>query len=855
MKRLTIGILAHVDAGKTTLSEALLYNSGAIERLGRVDKGNAFLDTFSLEKERGITIFSKQAHVCYKESEITLIDTPGHIDFSCDTERALSIEDYAILVVSAPNGIEAHTKTLWKLLRARKIPTFIFVNKLDISQKTKAEIMGELKNSLSGECVNMKSTEDIAGADEELMDEFFSTGDILDTSVAKKTKECRLFPVYFGSALKNDGVKEFLDSLVRFTLAEEYSQTLFGARVYKIGRDKTGNRLSYVKITGRGINAKSKIKLSGEDEEKVEEIRIYSAEKYTQIKEAKPGMVVALTGLSKTYAGMGLGFEEDDKTILEPVLEYKINLPGEENPYECYMKFLSLLEEEPSLALRYEEGAYSKASRGEIRVRLMGEIQLEVLSRLIKDRFNLSVSFSEGAILYKETISTATYGSGHFEPLRHYAEVHLRLEPLPRGAGIICESDCSTDILQKNWQRLILTHLEEKSHRGVLIGEPITDIKISLCAGKAHVKHTEGGDFRQATYRAVRQGLMKAQSLILEPSFDFSIELPREHLGRAMTDVSAMHGSADAPIFEGELAILTGNCPVSTMRSYAMELRAYTRGEGKITLTPGKYIPCHNSDEVISERKYNPELDERNTPNSVFCKNGSGYVVPWNEADALMHVEASSGEEEVIYNRRAVRSTLTKYNGTAEEDRELERIFEATYGKIKPRTLAERTENAAEGYTQKSEKPKKLKPKGDDYLIIDGYNLIFAWDRLKSLCDKDFSLARDTLITIMCNYSSFKKVKAVIVFDAYKNRKGEGSEEKYGNVLAVYTREGQTADSYIEKLAYELAREHSVRVVTSDLQEQLMVLGVGALRVSAREFAREISITEGELAEIIDSLK
>lgn len=854
MKRLTIGILAHVDAGKTTLCEGLLYNAGVIDRLGRVDKKNAYLDTFSLEKERGITIFSKQAFLSFGDTEITLIDTPGHIDFSCDTERALSVEDYAILVISAQNGVEAHTKTLWKLLRARKIPTFIFVNKTDICEKTKAEIMSELRHSLARECVNMLSSEDIAGASEALMAEFFDTGAILDSSVISAIADCEIFPVYFGSALKNEGVREFLSGLDRYTFMPRYSSTLFGARVYKISKDKSGNRLSYLKITGGSLLSKSKIRFD-DTEEKVEEIRIYSADKYTQIKEAKAGMLVALTGLTKTYAGMGLGFENNDETTLEPVLEYRMNLPEGKSPYEYYLKFLSLLEEEPSLSIHYKETGIAKSSGGEICVRLMGEIQLEVLTRLIEERFDIHVTFSEGEILYKETISDVSYGNGHFEPLRHYAEVHLRLEPLPRGRGIVCDSECSTDILAKSWQRLILTHLEEKSHKGALIGSPITDVKITVTAGRAHVKHTEGGDFRQATYRAVRQGLMKANSILLEPTFNFTLELPKDCLGRAMTDISNMHGNIDTPSFIGDTAILTGVCPVSTMRSYPIEFRAYTRGEGKITLTGGEYMPCHNSDEVISQRAYNAELDERNTPNSVFCKNGAGYVVRWDEADALMDISDDAGKEDVIYKERAVRSTLTKYEGTVKEDKELLAIFEKTYGKIRPRAVAEKVENAAKDYTQKSEKPRKLKPRGDDYLIIDGYNLIFAWDRLRQASEKDFSLARDVLITMMCNYSSFRRVKVIIVFDAYKNRGGEGSLEKYGNVTVAYTKEGQTADAYIEKTAHALVKEHSVRVVTSDMQEQFIVLGVGALRVSTQEFAKEMQINEEEISSVINSLQ
>lgn len=850
MKRLTVGILAHVDAGKTTLSEALLYNAGVIDRLGRVDKGNTFLDTFSLEKERGITIFSKQARLSFGDTELTLIDTPGHVDFSCETERALSVEDYAILVLSAPSGVEAHTKTLWRLLAARKIPTFIFVNKTDISEKTRKEITDELKSALAPECADMLSPEDIAGADEELMGEFFEEGAMSDESVRDAILGRRLFPVYFGSALKDAGVREFLVGLDRYTRAKSYGERLFGARVYKIGRDKGGNRLTYMKITGGRLSAKEKI--TTREEEKVEEIRLYSADKYTSVREASAGMLVAVTGLSQSFAGEGLGFERNDETAITPVLEYRMNLPEGASDYEYYLKLLSLLEEEPSLSIRYEEKA---RGRGEIKVRLMGEIQLEVLTRMIEERFGIAVSFSEGDILYKETVAEECIGCGHFEPLRHYAEVHLRIEPTERGRGIICESECSTDLLARNWQRLILTHLEEKVHRGVLTGSPITDVKITLTAGRAHLKHTEGGDFRQATYRAVRQGLMKARSVLLEPTFNYIIELPSEALGRAMSDISNMHGTQNAPSFVGEVAILTGSCPVATMRAYAIELRKYTHGEGKITLTPGEFIPCHNTDEVIAARGYSPELDERNTPNSVFCKNGAGYVVHWSEADALMHLSSDDGLEETIYQNSAVRSTRTEYKGTAAEDKELLRIFESTYGKINPRRAAERVENSATDAPPRPEKPRKQKPRGDDYLIIDGYNLIFAWDTLRSASEKDFSLGRDTLITMMCSYASYKRVKVVIVFDAYKNKDATGHEEQYGEVTVAYTKRGETADSYIEKLTHSLAQKHSVRVVTSDLQEQLMVLGAGALRVSVREFAKEMQITDTEIKEVLDSLR
>ena len=856
MKRIVAGILAHVDAGKTTLSEGLLYSSGMIDRLGRVDRRDAYLDTYSLERERGITIFSKQATLSFGDTEITLVDTPGHIDFSCEAERALSVQDYAILVISAADGIEAHTKTLWQLLKNRKIPTFIFVNKTDITEKTRLEIMSEIKSGLSHACVDFSSqdvkAEDSAGADELLMKEFFDTGSLSDESLCTAISARRIFPCFFGSALKMIGVREFLSDFDKYTEKIHYSDRLLGARVYKIARDASGRRLTYLKITGGRLSTKDTVTLKDKNgdvhTEKIEEIRVYSGEKYKVLKEASGGMLCTVLGPMHTEAGMGLGFEKSDELSLAPVLDYKMFLPSGVSVYEAYLKFMTLAEEDPSLSLSYNEKAK------EIRVRLMGEIQIEVLRRLIEERFGIAVSFGEGSILYKETVLSAVHGAGHFEPLRHYAEVHLLIEPLPEGSGIVCTSDCSTDLLALNWQRLILTHIEEKSHRGVLTGSPITDVKITLTAGKAHQKHTEGGDFRQATYRAVRQGLMKAESVLLEPTFNFRIELPCENLGRAMTDISSMHGKAEPPEIIGDTAILCGNCPVATMRSYATELRAYTHGEGKIAMAVGPYAPCHNSEEVIAKIGYDPELDERNTPNSVFCKAGSGYVVPWHEADALMHVSDESGREDTILEERAVKAQRVTYNGTAEEDRELMRIFESTYGKIKERRVAEKRENSADT-PEAPKRQKKAKSKGEDYLIIDGYNFIFASEDFRKLADTDISLARDTLTRIMCDYSAFRRCKVIIVFDAYKRRGGEGSREKYGDVSVVYTKEAETADAYIEKATHDIAEKNRVRVVTSDYQEQLVVLGSGGLRVSAKEFIREINMTSGEIKEAIKSLK
>ena len=856
MKRLTVGLLAHVDAGKTTLSEGLLFSSGNILKLGRVDRRDAFLDTHSIERERGITIFSKQAMLELGDTLFTLIDTPGHIDFSCEAERAISIQDYAILIISATDGVTAHTKTIWHLLAAKNIPTFIFVNKTDISDRNRAQILEELKCNISSGIVDFTHDttaefyENCASADERLMEEFFASDrldvDRISHSIAKR----RIFPCFFGSALKMKGVEELLLGLDKYTVEKNYSTALFGAKVYKIGRDAQGKRLSYLKVTGGSIKTKDVIEITlpgGETvDEKIEEIRLYSGDKYKSVQSAVAGTVCAILGPSSTRVGMGLGFEGSDVQTLSPVLDYRMILPREANTYETFMRLTALAEEDPSLALSYEPSTH------EIRVRLMGEIQIEVLRRVISDRFGVTVDFDEGEILYKETIADSVYGAGHFEPLRHYAEVHLRIDPLPEGSGIVSATECETDTLSLNWQRMIITHIEERAHRGVLTGSPLTDVKITLTAGKAHLKHTEGGDFRQATYRAVRQGLMKAESVLLEPTFDFRIELPRENLGRLMNDITSMCGRASAPEINEDVAILEGNCPVATMRSYAAELRAYTRGEGRIALTVGPYLPCHNTDEVIARRGYAPELDERNPAGSVFCKGGSGYAVPWDEADELMHVTPTGVAKEIVEQTASVRvAKKLDYRGTVEEDKELMRIFESTYGKIKKRTVSEKRENSAP-VAEKKERPKKQKPKGEEYVIIDGYNFLFAVDPLRRAAESDLARARDVLTRLMCDYAAFRKCRVIIAFDAYKRRGGEGSVEQIGPVTVVYTKESQTADAYIERTTYEIAEQHSVRVVTSDYQEQLVILGSGGLRVSAREFYAEILDTLKLIRERID---
>ncbi len=857
MKRTVIGILAHVDAGKTTLSEALLYKSGATDRLGRVDRRDAFLDTHAVERERGITVFSKQAIIELPETHVTLIDTPGHVDFTAETERSLSIQDYCILVVSATEGVTPHTLTLYNMLAARRIPTFIFVNKTDIAGARRVDLLSNLSAAFGSSVCDFdleyedeaRFFEGCASADENLMQEYFDTGSVSSAKIRESIKRRKIIPALFGSALKCEGITQLISAIDKYTEEKHYSENIFGAKVFKIAKDENGARLTYMKITGGKLMPKDSLRIisrGGEViSEKVEGIRLYSGTKFKTLKVAEAGTVCAVTGLSSTKAGMGLGVEVSDSTTTDPVLDHRMIFNDKSTDiFAAYLKLSPLAEEEPSLSLRYDD------KLGEIRVRLMGAIQTEVLTRIIKDRFGYDVSFGEGSILYKETVADTTYGAGHFEPLMHYAEVRLRIEPLPTGSGTVFATNCPQDSLKTNWQRLILSHLEERSHKGILIGAPLTDVKVTLIAGRAHPKHTEGGDFREATFRALRQGLMKSTPVLLEPTFDFTIELPAEHLGRAMTDVTNMKGSYDAPEFIGETAILRGNAPVFTMRSYPTEIISYTHGKGRITFTVGEYAPCHNAEAIILAAGYAPELDDTVSADSIFCKNGSGYTVPWYEADEKMHTEnpeesppRSDGDQ--LPARARSRSV---YRGTVEEDKELMRIFESTYGKIKRRTVPDKIENSAP-----EEKPqkKRAKPRGDDYLLIDGYNLIYAWDELKKLAGGELSFARDTLIRLMCNYNGYKKLRLILVFDAYRRKDNEGSVEECGGITVVYTKERQTADAYIEKASYELASKNSVRVVTSDYVEQLIVLGNGATRVSAREFVDEVRSVSLEINSII----
>lgn len=789
---------------------------------------------------------------------------PGHVDFAPEAERALSVEDCAVLVVNAQEGPMAHTLTLFNLLRQRRIPTFIFVNKMDIQNRGRRQILAELKRAFGPPVTDFslehedreRFLEECASASEELMSRYFESGDIPDDAIKAAISKRHIYPCFFGSALKLDGVSELLSALDKYTAEPFYSKTLFGAKVYKIATDPCGARLSYMKITGGSLAIKSTLRLKDKNgdihEERVEQIRLYSADRFKQLKAAEPGMICAIPGLIHTFASQGLGTQSTDEMAMSPVLDYRMIFESGTDIYKAYLDIAPIGEEEPSLSLRYDEGLK------EIRVKLMGPIQTEVLTRIIKDRFGYNVGFDEGSILYKETILNKVWGAGHFEPLMHYAEVRLRLEPLARGSGLVFTSDCPTDRLKTNWQRLILSILEGPRHRGVLTASPITDMQITLIAGRAHPKHTEGGDFREATCRALRQGLMKAECILLEPTFDFSAELPASLLGRLMTDVSNMHGSCGGAEFseDGTVAYVKGNAPVYTMRSYPTELRAYTRGEGKITLTVGEYAVCHNAEEIIAERGYNPENDVRARADSIFCKGGSGYVVPWYEADGLMHTEnpedsstdtdlSEVGEENAV----PTRARASVYRGTAAEDKELMAIFERTYGKITERRAPERVTNEADEVPAKPRRKPVIK--GDDYLIIDGYNFIYAHSYLSSLAEADLSHARDALIHLICNYHGYKKCKCVIVFDAYKRKGAEGTVESYGGVTVVYTKERQTADAYIEKAAYELGGKHTVRVVSSDYDEQLVILGAGALRVSAREFIEELETVADEIKDII----
>ena len=851
-KHIVLGILAHVDSGKTTLSEAMLYRSGAIRKLGRVDHKDAFLDTDALEKARGITIFSKQALLTAGSTDITLLDTPGHVDFSTETERTLQVLDYAVLVVSGTDGVQSHTETLWRLLRRYHVPTFVFVNKTDLPGKSKEELLAQLNHRLGEGFVDFgmpqaDRDEALALCDENLMNRMLEAGLLTDAEIIPAIARRHVFPCWFGSALKLDGVEELLTGLDRFTRPAP-ALDVFGAKVFKVSQDEQGARLTWLRVTGGELKVKAQ--LSGEADgepwaEKANQLRLYSGTKYTLEETIHPGQVCAVTGLTKARQGEGLGAERDsDLPVLEPVLSYQVLLPEGADVHAALGKLHRLEEEEPQLHVVWNE------TLDEIHVQLMGEIQLEVLRSLLAERFGLNVEFGPGGILYKETITEPMEGVGHYEPLRHYAEVHVKLEPLPRGSGMQFAADCREEVLDKNWQRLVLTHLEEKQHLGVLIGAPLTDVKITLIAGRAHLKHTEGGDFRQATYRAVRQGLMMAKSQLLEPWYAFRLEVPVESLGRAMTDIQRMEGSFDPPESGEETAVLTGFAPVASMRSYPMEVVSYTRGRGRLTLTPDGCRPCHNAAEVIEAAGYEPEHDLENPADSVFCAHGAGFVVPWDQVRSHMHVDSGWGkaarpepEEQTVPQRRAM-----AYRATLEEDAELLKIFERTYGPIKRDPLA------AFRPAQKRERPDfdaqqwEILP---EYLLVDGYNIIFAWDELSVLAKDSLEAARHKLMDILCNYQGYQKCNLILVFDAYRVPGSPGSIEQYHNIHVVYTKEAETADMFIEHVTHEIGKGRRVRVATSDGMEQIIILGHGALRVSARMFHEEVQNVEKQIRALV----
>ena len=895
MKKLVIGILAHVDAGKTTLSEGLLYLCGGIRKIGRVDHGDAFLDTYELEKERGITIFSKQALLKTDDMEVSLLDTPGHVDFSAEMERTLQVLDYAILVINGMDGVQSHTMTLWRLLERYQIPTFLFVNKMDQQGTDHDALLADLKNHLHENCVDFGKTEgaeegfsseqmeNIAVCDEKLLEKYLETGEVTVAESAALIAQRKVFPCFFGSALKMEGVEEFLNGLRTYTKEPKRRET-FGAKVFKIARDEQGNRLTYMKITGGSLKVKTLLSSEGAGqslpgrkveesswEEKVDQIRLYSGAKYETTQEAEAGLVCAVTGLTKTYPGEGLGVEsESELPVLEPVLNYQIILPDECDPHQMLQKLRMLEEEEPQLHILWD------SQLGEIHAQLMGEVQIEILKKMIWDRFHVAVEFGAGSIVYKETIAEPVEGVGHFEPLRHYAEVHLLIEPGEPGSGCQFFTACSEDVLAKNWQRLILTHLEEKEHLGVLTGSPLTDVQITLLTGRAHTKHTEGGDFRQATYRAVRQGLKKAKNILLEPYYEFRLEVPAELIGRAMSDVQKMQGTFDPPETEGEIAVLTGTAAVSQMRDYQKQVVSYTSGRGRLFCSLKGYAPCRNQDEVVAAYGYDSERDLDNPTGSVFCAHGAGFIVPWYQVEEYMHLQtgldmdALTENAEVWYEdvdtgeieefpvdnfkknerkggKSGKKGSSYSYSGSYEDEEELKAIFERTFGPVKQNRSAfqKKTVNASSDTVRY----RPGKPKKEEYLLVDGYNIIFSWEELNELAKENIHAACDKLKDILSNYQGYRKCTLILVFDAYKV---EGHQEEiipYHNIYVVYTKEAETADQFIEKTVHKIGRQNQVTVATSDGLEQIIIMGQGAARISARGFKDEIASAKQQMRE------
>ncbi len=846
MKQITTGILAHVDAGKTTLSEGLLFCAGEIRSLGRVDNQNTFLDTDEIEKKRGITVYSKQAVMSVSDCTITLLDTPGHIDFSAEMERTLQVLDYAVLVISATDGIQAHTKTLWNLLRKHNIPTFVFINKMDLDGADLLRTINELKFEFKGNFIDFSNSdkkiicENIALCNEKIMENYLEKGEIFESDVIHNIRLRNIFPCFCGSALKMEGVEGFLKAFVRLT-EQKSVFPVFGAKVFKISQDEKNNRLTFLKVTGGTLTVKDIIK-SKETTEKINEIRIYSGEKYKSVNSASAGSVCAVTGLANSYAGQGLGFECDsDKLTAEPIYSYRVILPENADVTTALANFKRLQEEETQLNVTWNEHLK------EIQISLMGEIQLEVLKQMIFQRFGMTVEFEEGRLVYKETIENIVEGVGHYEPLKHYAEVHLLIEPLQRGMGVHFVTDCPEDNLDKNWQRLIMTHLMEKTHLGVLTGSPVTDIKITLKSGASHLKHTEGGDFRQATYRAVRQGLQSAKSILLEPYYEFILEVPNENIGRSMTDLNNFGADISYPETRGNTSKISGTVPASAMRNYQRELIGYSHGKGKLSLKFSGYDVCRNAEKVIAEIGYNAENDVENTADSVFCSHGAGFNVKWNEVPEYMHLESVLKPQKDKINE-SVRISTNIW--TVASDEELLKIFERTYGKI------ERKNPNNTFHTPKSPNPvykgKKSNPKFDkEYLLIDGYNIIFAWNDLKEIAKENLESARSRLVERISAYKLFRETEVIVVFDAYKVKGNIGDVENIDGVCVVYTKEAQTADSYIEKTAKELSKNYKVTVATSDGLEQLIIFGSGAYRLSAKALEEDVCLVENNIRNMV----
>lgn len=859
MKNIVMGILAHVDAGKTTLSESMLYLSGTVRKLGRVDHKDAFLDTYALERDRGITIFSKQAVFSLGNKKVNLLDTPGHVDFSAEMERTLQVLDYAVLVISGADGVQGHTETLWKLLKLYDIPTFIFINKMDQQGTDQAALLSELKERLDEGCIafgkeeSIETLEELAMTDEKVLDYFMEHESIRKEDICRLIKERRVFPCYFGSALKLEGVQELLYGFERYM--EPYTGTEeFGAKVFKISRDDKGERLTFLKVTGGKLVVKMPVNLV-DKEEKVNQIRIYSGAKYETVNEVEAGGVCAVTGLVSSYIGQGFGVEKGTAApFLEPVLTYQMILPDGADTTKVLRELKQLEEEEPLLNIVWNPALE------EIHVQLMGEVQTEILKTMIAERFHLDVEFGTGKIVYKETIKNPVVGVGHYEPLRHYAEVHLKMEPLETGSGLVFDADCSEDVLDRNWQRLILTHLQEREHPGVLTGSPITDMKITIVAGRAHLKHTEGGDFRQATYRAVRQGLKSAESILLEPWYSFVLEVPSDQVGRAMSDIGQMNGSFEGPEAEDKQGMvrLTGTAPASEMRDYQREVWAYTKGRGRITFTLKGYEPCHNAEEVIEQIGYDSERDIDNPTGSVFCAHGAGFLVKWDEVPEYMHIKEdflSEGSDEISEEEQTITENAhfgnSSYSSGYGDDPELLAIMEREFGskqKERDRYSGYRKQTVSAPMPRKTV-IKDTEPK-KEYLLVDGYNVIFAWEELNELAKASIDAARNKLMDILSNYQGFTGCTLILVFDAYKVKGSQGEVQKYHNIYVVYTKEAETADQYIEKTTHEIGRKYKVTVATSDALEQVIVMGQGAYRISARDFYEEVERTEKQIREI-----